>query len=162
MLGFGKPRQPSAGSALQVEHPPKQGPLQRLRRERQRGDHAALATGAHAYLPAVQIAQAADDRQADATALRMAGMGAAMNTGNVGRGDSVAVIGCGGVGDAAVGLLFALDRRQAEHDPAREPEAVGAVLGVAHHRVGHDRAQVRQRRVAVRRRRTAASAPVFS
>lgn len=78
MLGFGKPRQPSAGSALQVEHPPKQGPLQRLRRERQRGDHAALATGAHAYLPAVQIAQAADDRQADATALRMAGMGAAI------------------------------------------------------------------------------------
>ncbi|MFE7776785.1 S-(hydroxymethyl)mycothiol dehydrogenase [Streptomyces sp. NPDC057445] len=32
----------------------------------------------------------------------MAGIGAAMNTGNVGRGDSVAVIGCGGVGDAAV------------------------------------------------------------
>ncbi|MFU2337700.1 S-(hydroxymethyl)mycothiol dehydrogenase [Streptomyces albidoflavus] len=33
----------------------------------------------------------------------MAGIGAAINTGNVGRGDSVAVIGCGGVGDAAVG-----------------------------------------------------------
>ncbi|MGV9252717.1 S-(hydroxymethyl)mycothiol dehydrogenase [Streptomyces sp. NPDC003697] len=32
----------------------------------------------------------------------MAGIGAAVNTGNVGRGDSVAVIGCGGVGDAAV------------------------------------------------------------
>ncbi|MEU3874017.1 MULTISPECIES: S-(hydroxymethyl)mycothiol dehydrogenase [Streptomyces] len=32
----------------------------------------------------------------------MAGFGAALNTGNVGRGDSVAVIGCGGVGDAAV------------------------------------------------------------
>ncbi len=32
----------------------------------------------------------------------MAGLGAAMNTGNVGRGDSVAVFGCGGVGDAAV------------------------------------------------------------
>jgi S-(hydroxymethyl)mycothiol dehydrogenase len=32
----------------------------------------------------------------------MAGVGAAMNTGNVGRGDSVAVIGCGGVGDGAV------------------------------------------------------------
>ena len=32
----------------------------------------------------------------------MAGLGAAMNTGNVGRGDSVAVIGCGGVGDAAI------------------------------------------------------------
>jgi S-(hydroxymethyl)mycothiol dehydrogenase len=32
----------------------------------------------------------------------MAGIGAALNTGNVGRGDSVAVFGCGGVGDAAI------------------------------------------------------------
>lgn len=32
----------------------------------------------------------------------MAGLGAAINTGGVGRGDSVAVIGCGGVGAAAV------------------------------------------------------------
>jgi S-(hydroxymethyl)mycothiol dehydrogenase len=32
----------------------------------------------------------------------MAGLGAALNTGNVTRGDTVAVIGCGGVGDAAV------------------------------------------------------------
>jgi S-(hydroxymethyl)mycothiol dehydrogenase len=32
----------------------------------------------------------------------MAGLGAAMNTGRVGRGDSVAVIGCGGVGSAAI------------------------------------------------------------
>ena len=32
----------------------------------------------------------------------MAGLGAAINTGNVGRGDSVAVIGCGGVGNAAI------------------------------------------------------------
>ena len=32
----------------------------------------------------------------------MAGLGAAMLTGNVGRGDSVAVFGCGGVGDAAI------------------------------------------------------------
>ncbi|MGX1811702.1 S-(hydroxymethyl)mycothiol dehydrogenase [Nocardia sp. NPDC055321] len=32
----------------------------------------------------------------------MAGLGAALNTGNVGRGDSVAVIGCGGVGVAAI------------------------------------------------------------
>ena len=32
----------------------------------------------------------------------MAGLGAAMNTGDVGRGDSVAVFGCGGVGDAAL------------------------------------------------------------
>jgi S-(hydroxymethyl)mycothiol dehydrogenase len=32
----------------------------------------------------------------------MAGLGAAINTGGVSRGDTVAVIGCGGVGDAAV------------------------------------------------------------
>jgi S-(hydroxymethyl)mycothiol dehydrogenase len=32
----------------------------------------------------------------------MAGLGAAVNTGQVTRGDSVAVIGCGGVGDAAI------------------------------------------------------------
>src|SRR5580698_7803250 len=32
----------------------------------------------------------------------MAGLGAALNTGQVGRGDSVAVIGCGGVGCAAI------------------------------------------------------------
>ncbi len=32
----------------------------------------------------------------------MAGLGAAMNTGGVERGDSVAVFGCGGVGDAAI------------------------------------------------------------
>ena len=38
----------------------------------------------------------------------MAGLGAAMNTGHVGHGDSVAVIGCGGVGDAAIaGARFA-------------------------------------------------------
>ena len=32
----------------------------------------------------------------------MAGIGAAINTGRVGRGDTVAVLGCGGVGDAAI------------------------------------------------------------
>jgi S-(hydroxymethyl)mycothiol dehydrogenase len=32
----------------------------------------------------------------------MAGIGAAVNTGNVGRGDTVAVIGCGGVGNGAI------------------------------------------------------------
>jgi S-(hydroxymethyl)mycothiol dehydrogenase len=38
----------------------------------------------------------------------MAGLGAAMHTGQVGRGDSVAVIGCGGVGDGAIaGALLA-------------------------------------------------------
>jgi S-(hydroxymethyl)mycothiol dehydrogenase len=48
----------------------------------------------------------------------MAGLGAALNTGNIGRGDSVAVIGCGGVGDAAIAgarlaganIIIAVDR----------------------------------------------------
>src|SRR5689334_9346547 len=48
------------------------------------------------------------DAEADAAAVGllgcgvMAGFGAAVNTGGVGRGDSVAVIGCGGVGNAAI------------------------------------------------------------
>lgn len=48
------------------------------------------------------------DPQADATTVGllgcgvMAGFGAAVNTGGVSRGDSVAVIGCGGVGSAAI------------------------------------------------------------
>jgi S-(hydroxymethyl)mycothiol dehydrogenase len=38
----------------------------------------------------------------------MAGLGAAINTGQIGRGDSIAVIGCGGVGNAAIaGALLA-------------------------------------------------------
>ncbi len=38
----------------------------------------------------------------------MAGLGAAINTGHVGRGDTVAVIGCGGVGNGAIaGALLA-------------------------------------------------------
>ncbi|HWE57599.1 MAG TPA: S-(hydroxymethyl)mycothiol dehydrogenase [Acidimicrobiales bacterium] len=42
----------------------------------------------------------------------MAGFGAAVNTGAVGRGDTVAVIGCGGVGDAAIaGAAIAGARR---------------------------------------------------
>jgi S-(hydroxymethyl)mycothiol dehydrogenase len=48
------------------------------------------------------------DAEADAAAVGllgcgvMAGFGAAVNTGGVGRGDSIAVIGCGGVGNAAI------------------------------------------------------------
>lgn len=63
----------------------------------------------------------------------MAGMGAAMNTGGVTRGDSVAVIGCGGVGDAAImgsrlagaNKIIAIDR-----DPKKLEWAVE--LGATH------------------------------
>ncbi|MFC4127020.1 S-(hydroxymethyl)mycothiol dehydrogenase [Nocardia rhizosphaerae] len=58
----------------------------------------------------------------------MAGIGAAVNTGAVTRGDSVAVIGCGGVGDAAVagarlagaGTIIAVDRDPRKLEWAKE------------------------------------------
>ncbi len=52
----------------------------------------------------------------------MAGWGAAVNTAPVGKGDSVAVIGCGGVGDAAVaGALYAGARQviAVDRDPRK-------------------------------------------
>ena len=69
----------------------------------------ALGIGAFAEKTLVHAKQCTKvDPDADAAAVGllgcgiMAGLGAAMNTGTVGRGDSVAVIGCGGVGTAAV------------------------------------------------------------
>lgn len=58
----------------------------------------------------------------------MAGLGAAVNTGNVGRDDTVAVIGCGGVGDAAIAgaalvgarTIIAVDTDNKKLDWARE------------------------------------------
>ena len=70
---------------------------------------AALGIGAFVELTLVDAGQAVKINPAarpEAAGLIgcgiMAGLGAAMNTGNVGRGDSVAVIGCGGVGNAAI------------------------------------------------------------
>ncbi|MDA2814683.1 S-(hydroxymethyl)mycothiol dehydrogenase [Nocardiopsis sp. RSe5-2] len=65
----------------------------------------------------------------------MAGLGAAVNTGGVGRGDSVAVIGCGGVGDAAVagarlagaGTIIAVDRDAGKLEWAKELGATHTV-----------------------------------
>jgi S-(hydroxymethyl)mycothiol dehydrogenase len=58
----------------------------------------------------------------------MAGFGAAVNTGEVGRGDTVAVFGCGGVGDAAIAgarlagarTIIAVDLDPKKLDWARE------------------------------------------
>jgi S-(hydroxymethyl)mycothiol dehydrogenase len=58
----------------------------------------------------------------------MAGIGAAINTGNVGRDDTVAVIGCGGVGDAAIAgaklvgakKIIAVDTDETKLEWARE------------------------------------------
>ena len=70
---------------------------------------AALGIGAFADKTLVAAGQATKvDPAAPPTAAGllgcgvMAGLGAAMNTGNIGRGDSVAVFGCGGVGNAAI------------------------------------------------------------
>ncbi len=70
---------------------------------------AALGIGAFAEKTLVAAGQCTKvDPQAPATAAGllgcgvMAGLGAAINTGGVSRGDSMAVIGCGGVGMAAI------------------------------------------------------------
>ena len=69
----------------------------------------ALGIGAFAELTLVAAGQATkvDSRaRPEAAGLLgcgvMAGIGAAINTGGVGRGDSVAVIGCGGVGSGSI------------------------------------------------------------
>lgn len=68
----------------------------------------ALGIGAFAEKTLVAAGQCTKVPDADPAAVGllgcgvMAGVGSAINTGNVGRGDSVAVIGCGGVGAAAV------------------------------------------------------------
>ena len=70
---------------------------------------AALGIGAFAEATLVAAGQCTKvDPAASAVAAGllgcgvMAGIGAAVNTGGVGRGDSVAVFGCGGVGDGAI------------------------------------------------------------
>ncbi|PPG53362.1 S-(hydroxymethyl)mycothiol dehydrogenase [Rathayibacter sp. AY2B3] len=100
----------------------------------------ALGIGAFAEKTLVHAKQCTKvDPEADPAAVGllgcgiMAGLGAAMNTGNVTRGDSVAVIGCGGVGTAAVvgaalagaGTVIAIDR-----DPKKL--VVAEKLGATH------------------------------
>ncbi len=70
---------------------------------------AALGIGAFAELTLVDAGQTIKVNPEASPAAAgligcgiMAGLGAAINTGGVSRGDSVAVIGCGGVGDAAI------------------------------------------------------------
>ena len=66
----------------------------------------------------------------------MAGLGAAINTGGVSRGDSVAVIGCGGVGDAAIAgarlagarKIIAIDRDERKLAWAKEFGATDTLL----------------------------------
>ena len=95
----------------------------------------ALGIGAFAEKTLVHAGQCTKvDRDADPAVVGllgcgvMAGLGAAVNTGAVSRGDSVAVIGCGGVGDAAImgarlagaGTIIAIDRDRQKLEWARE------------------------------------------
>ncbi|GAA3508145.1 S-(hydroxymethyl)mycothiol dehydrogenase [Actinomadura keratinilytica] len=71
----------------------------------------------------------------------MAGLGAALNTGAVGRGDSVAVIGCGGVGSAAVlGARLAGAAKIIAIDLDERKLAAASSLGATHtvHAAGAD------------------------
>src|SRR5436305_2870503 len=75
----------------------------------------ALGIGAFAELTLVAVGQCTKVDPAVAPEVAgllgcgvMAGLGAALNTARVRRGETVAVIGCGGVGDAAIlGAAFA-------------------------------------------------------
>ncbi|TPQ22123.1 S-(hydroxymethyl)mycothiol dehydrogenase [Streptomyces sporangiiformans] len=102
----------------------------------------ALGIGAFAEKTLVAAGQCTKvDRAASAAAAGllgcgvMAGIGAAINTGNVGRGDSVAVIGCGGVGAAAVvgsnlagaAKIIAVDIDDAKLDTAKKLGATHTV-----------------------------------
>ncbi len=80
---------------------------------------AALGIGAFTELTLVAAGQAVKvNPTAGATAAGligcgvMAGYGAAVNTGGVSRGDTVAVFGCGGVGDAAIAAAVLAGARQ--------------------------------------------------
>lgn len=103
----------------------------------------ALGIGSFAEKTLVAAGQCTkiDDDDADAAAVGllgcgiMAGIGAAINTGEVKRGESVAVIGCGGVGVAAImgaklagaTTIIAVDIDQAKVDQAVK---LGATHGV--------------------------------
>ncbi|HEY6568623.1 MAG TPA: S-(hydroxymethyl)mycothiol dehydrogenase [Actinomycetota bacterium] len=91
----------------------------------------ALGIGAFAELTLVDAGQAVKvDARAKPEAAGligcgiMAGLGAALNTGQVSRGDTVAVFGCGGVGDAAIaGAVLAGARTIVAVD--RDPRKLG-------------------------------------
>ncbi|MFC9556574.1 S-(hydroxymethyl)mycothiol dehydrogenase [Rhodococcus sp. NPDC056960] len=104
----------------------------------------ALGIGAFADKTLVHAGQCTKvDRSADPAVVGllgcgvMAGLGAAVNTGNVGRGDTVAVIGCGGVGDAAIMgarlagavKVIAVDRDEKKLEWAKDLGATHTVNG---------------------------------
>ena len=106
----------------------------------------ALGIGAFADKTLVHAGQCTKvDDAAPATAAGllgcgvMAGLGAAINTGNVSRGDTVAVIGCGGVGCAAIaGAHLAGARRVIAVDVDARKLEKATELGATHTVNGKD------------------------
>ena len=111
----------------------------------------ALGIGAFAELTLVDAGQAVKvDPKANPAAAGligcgiMAGLGAAINTGGVSRGDSVAVIGCGGVGNAAIAgsklagahTIIAVDIDDRKLEWAREFGATHAINSTSTDPVG--------------------------
>lgn len=103
---------------------------------------AALGIGSFAEKTLVAAGQCTKiDEESDAAAVGllgcgiMAGIGAAINTGEVERGESVAVIGCGGVGTAAIAgaqlagatTIIAVDIDEAKLEQAKRFGATHAV-----------------------------------
>ncbi|HLR44032.1 MAG TPA: S-(hydroxymethyl)mycothiol dehydrogenase [Brevibacterium sp.] len=102
---------------------------------------AALGIGSFAEKTLVAAGQCTKVRESDPAVVGllgcgvMAGIGAAINTGNVTRGKSVAVIGCGGVGMASIvgsqlagaGTIIAIDRDPKKLDWARERGATHTI-----------------------------------
>lgn len=106
---------------------------------------SALGIGAFAEKTLVHEGQCTKvDPHADPAAVSllgcgvMAGIGACVNTGGVSRGDSVAVIGCGGVGNAAIAgaalvgatTIIAVDRDQRKLNWAKQFGATETVLAL--------------------------------
>ena len=96
----------------------------------------ALGVGAFADKTLVHQGQCTKvDDEADAAVAGllgcgvMAGIGAAINTGNVGRGDSVAVFGCGGVGLSIIMIAVARGARVVAVDVAPGALAMAESLG---------------------------------
>ena len=102
---------------------------------------AALGIGSFAEKTLVAAGQCTKVRESDPAVVGllgcgvMAGIGAAINTGGVTRGQSVAVIGCGGVGMASIvgsklagaGTIIAIDRDPTKLDWAKERGATHTI-----------------------------------
>ena len=101
------PRLPARPALVLLQHPQRDAEDDAGRRHRAVARRSGIGAFAEKTLVAAGQCTKVDPRRRRRSAGLlgcgvMAGIGAAINTGGVGRGDTVAVIGCGGVGDAAI------------------------------------------------------------